>query len=230
LTFNCLFNYYPVVSRSRPSPRPRGPGRPSAESGDLRQRLLDAALQRFVANGIGATSLREVAKAAGVTPALVHSYFGSKEPLLQAVLAERLQPVLAELMQSVATPSPQPLVQRFVHGVHRVVERHPWLPALWVREILSEGGALREFMLTQVAPQLPRQLAVHVAEQQAGGALNRDLDPRLTVVSLIGLTLFPLAARSLWTRIFAADDIDNAALQRHTLALLSRGLELRDER
>ena len=218
------------MSKSRPSARPRRPGRPAADVGDLRQRLLDAALQRFVANGIGATTLREVAKAAGVTPALVHYYFGSKEPLLQAVLAERLQPVLSELLQAVAGPSAEPLPQRFVQAVHAVVERHPWLPALWVREIVSEGGALREFMLRQVAPQLPRQLAAHFAQLQAAGALNRQLDPRLTVVSLIGLTLFPLAARPIWTRVFAADDVDNAALQRHTLALLTRGLEIRDER
>ena len=50
------------------------------------------------------------------------------------------------------------------------------------------------------------------------------LDPRLLVVSLVGLTMFPLAAESLWRRVFVADDIDRAALLRHTLALLDHGL------
>jgi len=194
----------------------------------LRARLLDAALQRFVGHGIAATTLRDVAKGAGVTPALVHYYFGSKEQLLAAVLQERLRPVMRELVVE-ASGGAGDFVARFVAGVHRVVERHPWLPALWVREIVSEGGGLREFMISQVAPQLPRQLAQHFAELQRNGRLNAGLDPRLTVVSLIGLTLFPLAARPIWSRVFEASDIDSAHLQQHTLALLARGLELRDE-
>jgi AcrR family transcriptional regulator len=207
----------------------RRPGRPSAAGADLRERLLDAALRCFVSHGIRATSLREVAKASGVTPALVHYYFGSKESLFQAVLEERLQPAIAELMSSVSDAGSESLVQRFVAGIHRVVAKYPWLPALWVREIISEGGALREFMLARVAPQLPQRLAAHFAEAQRVGKLNPDLDPRLTVVSLIGLTLFPLAAKPIWTRIFAADDIDAQRLQQHTLALLARGLEMDHE-
>ena len=50
-----------------------------------------------------------------------------------------------------------------------------------------------------------------------------NLDPRLLVVSLVGLTLFPLAAQSIWRRMFDAHDVDVAALERHTLALLDHG-------
>lgn len=217
------------MSTTRSPNHPRRPGRPNADSADLRARLLDAALQGFVGSGIAATALSDVAKAAGVTPALVHYYFGSKEQLLAAVLEERLQPVMRELAAEAGSGPGGSPVARFVAGVHRVVEHHPWLPALWVREIVSEGGGLREFMISHIAPQLPRQLAQHFAEEQRRGRLNADLDPRLTVVSLIGLTLFPLAARPIWSRVFDAADIDSARLQQHTLALLARGLEIRDE-
>ena len=67
-------------------------------------------------------------------------------------------------------------------------------------------------------------LATRLAQAQQAGKLNPGLDPRLLVVSLIGLTLFPLAAETLWRRIFDADDIDASALQSHTLALLQGGL------
>ena len=69
-------------------------------------------------------------------------------------------------------------------------------------------------------------LAARLAAAQARGELAADLDPRLTVVSLIGLTLFPLAAESLWRQFLDADDIDDARLQSHTLALLRHGLEV----
>lgn len=194
---------------------------------DHRERLLDAALAEFVARGIATVSLRGVAKQAGVTPALVSYYFGSKEQLVATVIEERVLPVFAEAAATLAGMASNDLVSGFVAGIGDMVERHPWLPGLWVREILTEGGALRELMVERIAPQLPRKLAARFARMQDAGSLNADLDPRLLVVSLMGLTLFAHAARPVWTRIFEADDIGTEQLQRHTLALLMRGLEMK---
>lgn len=208
--------------------RPRRPGRPLERDADLRGRLLDAALVRFVDEGINATALKSIATQAGVTPALVHYYFGNKEQLVTAVVDERLMLVAAELQATLAGSdgTPGSLIRGFVSGLHEVVARHPWLPVIWAREILTEGGALREVMLSRVAPMIPQALARRFAEAQKAGQLNPALDPRLLVVSLIGLTLFPLAAESIWRRLFDAADIDRASLQQHTIALLERGLEI----
>ena len=61
---------------------------------------------------------------------------------------------------------------------------------------------------------------------QPAGQLNPDLDPRLLMVALIGLTMFPRASAPIWRPLFGADDIDFNDLRRHTLVLLDRGLEL----
>jgi TetR/AcrR family transcriptional regulator len=212
------------------TPRKRARGRrPTAESADLRATLLDAALACFVRKGIAATSLRDISGEAHVTPALVHYYFGDKAQLQQAVVAERLLPVIgqmrAPLMQA-GEGDVAALVAGFVHGIAGVVAQHPWLPTLWVREILCEGGALRETMISQVGPLLPKMMAGRFAAAQQAGQLNRDLDPRLLMVSLIGLTMFPMASAPIWRQLFGADDIDFNDLRRHTLVLLDRGLEL----
>jgi AcrR family transcriptional regulator len=206
-------------------PRPRRPGRPRADA-NQRERLLDAAVECFTTDGIAAASLRAIAIKAGVTPALVHYYFGSKQRLLDAFVAERLMPFVAALGGTLqaAGEDPRELVAAFVRGLHAAVEHLPWLPGLWLREVIGEGGALRDVLLKQISPQVPRLLAERFAALQKEGALNRDLDPRLLVVSLVGLTLFPLAAEPVWRRMFDAGDVDRAALERHTLALLDLGL------
>lgn len=53
-----------------------------------RQALLTAAHDRFIRLGYEGTKLREVAADAGVTLALVKRYFGSKEGLFKAALAQ----------------------------------------------------------------------------------------------------------------------------------------------
>lgn len=216
------------MNLSKPSNRrPRRPGRPTENEGLLREHLLDAALARFVAEGIRNAAIKDIARAAGATPALVHYYFGNKELLVGAVVEERLLPVLSQMGAGLAgiQGEPRELVRGFVRALHAMVARHPWLPVLWVREILTEGGGLRDLMLGRVAPMIPHALAARLAQAQSQRTLNPDLDPRLLVVSLIGLTLFPLAAEPIWRRVFDARDIDSDALQSHTLALLERGLE-----
>ena len=210
----------------RKKAEPRRPGRPRADEANQRERLLDAAVVCFAGDGIAATSLRTIALKAGVTPALVHYYFGSKEQLVEAFIAERMTPVAAALRESLlaAGPDPRALMAAFVRGMHDLVARFPWWPALWVREVLNEKGALRDVLLKQVAPQVAQLVAGALAEAQKRGELAADLDPRLTMVSLMGLTMMPLAAEHIWRRVFAAEDIDRDVLLRHTLALLDHGL------
>jgi AcrR family transcriptional regulator len=204
----------------------RRAGRPSGDAPDLRQRLLDAAIACFVRQGIAATPLRAIALEAGVTPALLHYYFGDKAQLQAAMVEERLLPAFQSLGASLqaADGDVAGVVAAFVRGVGDIAVRHPWLPALWVREVVCEGGALRGLLVERMAAQLPQALAQRFAAAQQAGQLNPDLDPRLLVVSLVGLTLFPAAGAPIWRQIFDADDLDAAAMRDHTIALLDRGL------
>jgi TetR/AcrR family transcriptional regulator len=210
----------------RKKSEPRRPGRPRADESNQRERLLDAAAVCFADDGIAATSLRTIALKAGVTPALVNYYFGSKPELVDAFIGERMTPVAATMRDGLlaAGGEPRALIAAFVRGMHDVVAQYPWWPALWVREVLNEKGALRDILRKQIAPQVAQVLVDALTDAQKRGELAADLDPRLTVVSLMGLTMMPLAAEHIWRRIFAADDIDRDLLLRHTLALLDHGL------
>ena len=213
-------------TRRRARREPRKPGRPRAEQANHRERLLDAAVACFAADGVSATSLRKIALQAGVTPALVNYYFGSKQQLLDAFIAERIGPVVDVLRGKLlaAGNDPRAVLAAFVGGIHGVVAEHPWWPALWVREVLNEKGVLREVFHQIIAPQVTQLLARTLGDAKARGAISGDLDPRLLVVSLVGLTMFPLAAEHIWRRVFPAGDIDRDTLLRHTLALLDHGL------
>jgi AcrR family transcriptional regulator len=72
--------------------RKRRPGRPAGNS-DTRERILASARDLFARNGIGNTSIRAVATAAGVDSALVHHYFGTKEKLFAAAVRIPIDPM-----------------------------------------------------------------------------------------------------------------------------------------
>src|SRR5688572_2403777 len=121
----------PAKRASKPAKK-RAPGRPMADSPDLRLRLLEAALACFVRKGIAATSLRDIASEAGVTPALLHYYFGDKAQLQGEVIAQKILPVFAALREPLlqAGDDIAALIAGFVGGIGRIVAEHPWLPPL----------------------------------------------------------------------------------------------------
>jgi AcrR family transcriptional regulator len=69
------------------------PGRPPGTS-DTRDRILDCARDLFARNGFDRTPIRAVASAAGVDPALVHHYFGTKHRLFTAAIHIPIDPMI----------------------------------------------------------------------------------------------------------------------------------------
>lgn len=213
------------ASRSVRSPRPKG--RPAAAlSGSARAALLDAAQDLFGRQGIAATPLSAVAKAAGVTPAMVHYYFSNRDQLLDALVEERIGPLLAHVWGPVEAS--QGLEAILAGLVRRLLEgpgAQPWLPPLWIREVLSEGGQLRARVLQRLPASKFAALAKAASEGQAAGEVNPDLEPALLVLSVMGLVMLPLSMAGLLSHLPGAAGIERAAIARHAGALLRTGIQ-----
>ena len=61
--------------------------------------ILDAAEQLFSSQGFASTSLRAIIREAGVNTASIHYHFGSRDGLIEAVLARRAEPVNRERLE-----------------------------------------------------------------------------------------------------------------------------------
>jgi AcrR family transcriptional regulator len=88
----------PTGVRGRPpkdKSAPRGPVQ-------VQRAAIDAAAELFADRGIAAVTVRDVATAAGVNPALVHRYLGGKDEVVRAVLAALLDRVRADFETLVA--------------------------------------------------------------------------------------------------------------------------------
>ncbi|WP_179475041.1 TetR/AcrR family transcriptional regulator [Mycolicibacterium vinylchloridicum] len=82
------------------------PPGPRDEKGVLAARILDAARGEFAEHGSAGTTIRAVARAAEVDPALVYHYFGSKEGLLDAA-TNPPQRWLENVAKTWTTPVPE---------------------------------------------------------------------------------------------------------------------------
>lgn len=90
---------------SRAATARRRAGRRAGDSG-TRDAILNAARTLFAERGYNAATIRAIAASAGVDPALVHHFYGTKEKLFAAAM--RLPVVLSEYIGAALAPAARP--------------------------------------------------------------------------------------------------------------------------
>ncbi len=209
------------------SQRPRSPGRPTGGEVEVRRALLEASRQLFLARGFAGVSIREIASAAGATPAMIRYYFGDKLGLYRAMLDEATGPfreVLQEMQKQASVTEAD--IARLMHLYMRLLARNPWLPSLIVQEVLAEGGRFRDQFIEHFAGRMAPVLMQVLEREQSAGRLRNDFDPRLATVSLISLCVFPFVSLPITSRVLGLS-IEGEALDRlvaHTSRLFLEGL------
>lgn len=161
-------------------------GRRKGRSG-TKEAILTAARTAFAERGFDATSLRTIATAAGVDPALIHHYFGNKDQLFLAAMHAPIDP--GEVVPQVIAEGVDHIGERLVDAFIGVWDSPAGTvgAALLRSAVNDERSArlLRDFLTTQVLrrvaqavdlPDAPRRLPL-IASQMMGLAMTRYLLP-----------------------------------------------------
>ncbi|MEV5765866.1 TetR family transcriptional regulator [Micromonospora sp. NPDC052213] len=146
----------------------RRPGNP-----DTREAILGAARAAFAERGFDGASIRAIAAAAQVDPALVHHYFGSKDQLFLAAMHAPVDP--GELLPKVLAGDREGLGERLVRTFLGVWDSPAGTAgvALLRSAVSNEWTArlLREFLVSQVLRKVLDQLDADPAELPLRGSL-----------------------------------------------------------
>ena len=159
------------------------------------QALLDAGAALYPQLGCAALSVRKVAEAAGVNPAMVHYHFGSKDAFLTAVLQQVYESMFSRL-QAASEPGQglagdvMARLARTLFALGSFVREHrPLVGRLWA-DAMAGQGVVVDFVKANV----PRHLGLLMtllAEAEQAGRLRRE--PMLTRLSFIaGAVLAPM--------------------------------------
>lgn len=160
---------------------PKGRGRRPGGA-DTRAAIIEAARKSFAAKGYDKTSMRGIAREAGVDPALVHHYFAGKAALFAETLDVPFNP--SEIIQRITAGDVNQLGWRIVETfltVWEPPERRDALVALVRSSMTSDEAArmLREF--------LGREVFGRIAAST--GAPDPQLRGALAASQMIGLVV-----------------------------------------
>lgn len=166
------------------------------EDASRKEQILDAAERLFAARGFSATTVKQIARAAGVNSALLYYYFEDKEWLYRSVL-ERLVARLVSrtLLRLQADASPPERIRGFVEAQAETFIAHPEMPKLFMREMLDHDAAHAVEQIQHLAATSFKALCETIEAGQKQGTFRSNLDPRFAAISTIGQVVYFFLAR-----------------------------------
>ncbi|MFK4087992.1 TetR/AcrR family transcriptional regulator [Kribbella sp. NPDC020789] len=166
----------------------------SYHHGNLREALLDAALERLETASSAGLSLRELARDVGVSHAAPRQHFADKQALLDALTIRGLQ-LMREKFETALPPGEMTFQDRLTAFATAYVEfattRPELLAVVFARK--DRDGATELQLASQQTFQLPSAI---IAEAQADGTID-DSDPdRVAMAVLVVLHGLAITAQA----------------------------------
>lgn len=181
------------------------------------QAILKAAEEEFFTKGFAGSKTTEIAKAAGVTHAMLHYYFRTKENLFNKVFQEKSALLAYSFRSFVDEDLP------FFDKIKAIIEIHfdilaqnPKLPLFIFKEILGNEereNTCREVILPNVTKTLER--LTEVVEEEIKKGTIRPIDPTDLMMSIISLNMFVFVAKPMVKLIINGGEAEYKTLLEH---------------
>ena len=166
-------------------------------SRDTETRILQAAEKEFLEKGYAGARTVSIAEAAGVTHAMLHYYYRTKDNLFEKIVADKMH-MLGNIILSAIGDEDLPLEERVRQGVERHFDfllANRDLPRFVINELYAQpghSGALKESvreMANHVLNDLQRQI-----DENADRGQCLKIDARMLLMDIVSLNVFPFVA------------------------------------
>ena len=161
------------------------------------QAILEAAEREFLAKGFDGARTISIARAAGVTHAMLHYYFRTKENIFERILDEKMR-LMGELVMTTFGCPGLPLLERLRDGIARhfdFIVVNPDLPRFIVNEVFArpERHEVMRQRLRKIMDDLLSGMQSQLDESAARGE-TEPMDARMLMLDIISLNVFGFIA------------------------------------
>ncbi len=154
---------------------------------NIAPRIVHAARERFLREGVDGASLRHIARDASTSIGMVYYYFPTKDDLFLAVVEEPYVAVLADLEIALAADAPvKARVQRLYERIARLSEEELLMVRLVLREALTSTSRLDRLIERFLRGHVPLFLRL-VQDGTADGSFGSEHSPLTVAMSLMSL-------------------------------------------
>jgi TetR/AcrR family transcriptional regulator, cholesterol catabolism regulator len=166
----------------------------------------------FAQKGYRATTVREIADAAGILSGSLYHHFDSKESIGDEILSSFINEVLADYRGAVAAAqSPRAAIEQIVRSTSRTLSRHRAALAMLQNDWSYFAAHPRFTYLPKALREIERTWVTQLELGQQSGLFRADLDAKLTYRLLRDVLWIPEQWRR--TRGYSTDQVVDAFLR-----------------
>ena len=198
-------------------------------SGDERRsQILQVAIRLFSRNGFSGTTTKEIARAAGVSEAIIFRHFATKEELYHAILdykaCEGGNPTPMELAGKVMSKGDDRefFYQLMLNALNHH-DKDPEFMRLLFHSAL-EGHDLADIFIEQNIVPIYEFLSEYIAKRQKEGAIRKDIAPRVIIRAFVGMMIHHSLNNTLWDTKRRLLNISNEEAARFFTEILLGGI------
>ena len=161
------------------------------------QAILEAAEREVLKKGFDGARTTSIAAAAGVTHAMLHYYFRTKEQLFERILDEKMR-MMGQSVLAAFGDARLPLIERLRNGIERhfdFIAANPDLPRFIVNEVFARPERY-EAMQRQIRSLMGVMLidTQRALDEAADRGEIRRIDVRMLMLDIISLNVFVFIA------------------------------------
>jgi AcrR family transcriptional regulator len=174
--------------------------------------MVAIAAELFAQKGYRATTVREIADAAGILSGSLYHHFDSKESIGDEILSGFISEVLANYHAAVATAAdPRAALEQIVTTTSRTLSRHRAALAMLQNDWNHFARHRRFAYLPRALREIERIWIAQLELGKQAGVFRADLDAKLTYRLLQDVLWIPAAWRR--TRGYSTDQVAEAFLR-----------------
>ena len=170
------------------------------ETQNTEQKIIEAAEQEFLIKGFDGARTTSIASKAGVTHAMFHYYFRTKEKIFEKIISQKLELLTGLIMDSISLEnlSLDEKLKRIIGSHIDFVSENPELPGFLVREIFNnpERFEMLKTRFETFAPLIIQNLQKELDKGFEEGKYKKT-DARMLLIDIISLNIFPYMAAPL---------------------------------
>ncbi|MFI7600403.1 TetR/AcrR family transcriptional regulator [Actinoplanes sp. NPDC049681] len=188
--------------------------RKAAPPSERRAHLIRLAGDLFAEKGFRATTVREIADAAGILSGSLYHHFDSKESIGDEILSSFLEDVLTGYRAAVAdSDDARAAIERIVRSSAETLKRHRAALAMLENDWQYFSGQPRFAYLRKAMKEIERTWVQQLERGKEAGQFRADLDARLTYRLLRDILWIPTFWRQGRGAGWSSDQISDGLLR-----------------
>ena len=189
--------------------------------------IMEAAEELFAEKGFDGTSVRDVAKEAGVNLAMISYYFGSKEKLMESLFKYRgefIKMQLESMIENKELSSLEKVYALIDNYIERIMKQQCFHKIMAREQMFDLKGTTTQLIheLKRTNQELVKKL---IQEGQKKGDFKKNIDVPLMMATLVGTTSHLITTQHYYRKLNNLESLSDEEFKKHIKKKLSNHLK-----